>query len=171
MSSFKKVFKDWIIPIIAAIIISALIKKFLFFNIAVPTGSMYPTIKPGDRILVTRIYNKEKIKRGDVLVFFHEESNDNLIKRVVGLPKEKVEVNQEGTYVNDKKLDETYVVNKGGADGSFVVPEKSYLFLGDNRSNSNDSRYWQKTSYISQDEIKGKAQFIIYPFNRIGRLK
>ena len=67
-------FKDWVIPIISAIIISFLINKFLFFNVSLPpSGSMIPTLNDYDRALVSRIYNMENIKRGDIIVFYSQE--------------------------------------------------------------------------------------------------
>ena len=71
----KKFFKDWIVPIFAALVIAVLINKFIFFNVYVPTGSMIPTINENDKILVTRIYNPEKIQRGDIIVFYSGNIN------------------------------------------------------------------------------------------------
>ena len=163
--------KEWAIPIISAIIIALAVNKFVFFNIVVPTGSMIPTIMPGDRILVTRVYNTEKLKRGDIIVFHSNELHEDLIKRLIGLPGDIVQRKSDGSvYVNDKKIDEKYVTNDGGPTGVFVVPKDCFLFLGDNRANSYDSRYW-KQPFISKKSIMGKARFIIFPFNRIGVLK
>lgn len=168
----KKFFMDWIIPILVAFVIAALINKFLFFNIVVPTGSMYPTIKPGDRIVVTRIHNVNSLKRGDIVVFYSNELNDTLIKRLIGLPKDVVDIREDGSvYVNGTKLDEPYIMNNGGKTGKYTVPEGQYFFLGDNRSNSKDSRYWEKSSFIAAKDIKGKGRFIMFPFSRFGALK
>ncbi|KYH29161.1 MULTISPECIES: signal peptidase I [Clostridium] len=167
----KNFFKDWIVPIIAAIILAVLINKFLFFQVSVPTKSMYPTIKPKDRMIVTRIYNKEKLKRGDIIVFYSEELGETLIKRLIGLPGDEIKIDQNrNVYVNGVKQDEPYVVYNGGKGGEFKVPEGHYFFMGDNRANSWDSRYWQE-HYISADDIKGKARFIVFPFNRFGKFK
>lgn len=171
MKLSKNIIKDWLIPIIIAVILAFLINKFLFFKINVPSESMYPTIMIGDNIYVTRIYNSNNIKRGDIIVFYSEELKMTLIKRVIGLPGEKVEVKSDGTvWVNNSQIKESYVKYNGGKTGSFIVPEGKYLFLGDNRANSDDSRYWEN-SYISSKDIQGKAQIIVYPFNRIGLLK
>lgn len=171
MDALKKFVRDWIMPICIAFLIAFLVNKFIFFNIMVPTESMYPTIKGGDRIIVTRVYDKGNLKRGDIIVFKSEEFNEKLIKRVIGTSGDKVEIKADGTvYVNDKKIDEPYVVNNGGKTGSFKVPEDSYFFLGDNRPLSLDSRYW-KQHYISKESIEGKAQIIIFPFNRFQKLK
>lgn len=168
MISIKQLVKDWILPILAAIILALLINKFLVFKIEVPTESMYPTIKAGDNIFVTRIYNFNNIKRGDIIVFYSNELHERLIKRAIGLPGDTVEIKPDHTvWINNKQIDEPYVKNNGGKVGTFKVPDKQYFFLGDNRAVSWDARSWTN-SYISSKDIQGKAQIIVYPFNRIG---
>lgn len=164
-------FKEWAVPVIVAVILAVLINKFIFFNVGVPTGSMNPTIKPGDKIFTLRTYRESSIKRGDILVFYSEEVDKDLIKRVVGLPGETVEIQADGSvYINGEYLVEEYVKNPGDKQGLFVIPENCYLFLGDNRGDSIDARYWNNP-YINFDDIKGEAKFTIFPFNRIGKLK
>ncbi|WP_034849084.1 signal peptidase I [Clostridium hydrogeniformans] len=169
--------KDWIIPIVAAVIISLLINKFLLFKVYIPSESMYPELTEGDHLFVTKIYNYSKIKRGDILVFDFEEGKKNnvkeelLIKRVIGLPGENVEVKNDGkVFINGEELNEPYVKNPSNQTGSFTIPKGKYLFLGDNRANSNDARSWQNP-YIDEKDIRGKARVRVYPFNRLGILK
>lgn len=169
--NIRTFFKEWIVPIGAAIILAVLINKFLFFQVSVPTKSMYPTIAPGDRIVVTRVYNKENLKTGDIVVFYSDEHEETLIKRLIGVPGDIIRIDENrDVYVNDKKIDEPYVVYNGGRGGEFQVPKGEYFFLGDNRANSGDSRYWQY-SYIKEENIKGKARFLVFPFNRMGNFK
>ncbi|EHI97415.1 signal peptidase I [Clostridium sp. DL-VIII] len=171
MALLKKAFKNLAYPVLIAIIIAFGTIQFLFFKTKVPTMSMDPTIKVGDNILVTRIYNLNNIKRGDILVFNSNELNERLIKRVIGLPEETVKIKDDGkVLINDNELQEPYVKYPGGKSGIFKVPEGEYFFMGDNRENSYDGRYW-RYGYISAKDIKGKAQFIIFPFNRVGLLK
>ena len=171
MKLLKHFIKDWVLPTLIAIILALLINKFLLYKIYVPSESMFPTIKIGDNIFVSRIYNYNSIKRGDIIVFYSKELGETLIKRVIGLPGETVKVKPNGTvWVNNLQINEPYVQYNGGKVGSFNVPEGKYLFLGDNRANSDDSRYW-KNSYISSADVQGKAQVIAYPFDRIGLLK
>jgi signal peptidase I len=171
MNIVIKIFKDWIVPIIAAIIIAFMINKFVFFNVTVPTGSMLPTINLKDKILVTRVHNKNNLKNGDVVVFHSDELDEDLIKRLIGKPNDEVDIREDGSlYVNQIKIDESYVMYPGGKTGKFKVPEDSYFFMGDNRANSSDARYWQQP-FISEKDIMGKARIIISPFSRFGKLK
>lgn len=169
--NFKKFALDWIVPLACAALVTLLVHTFIFFNINVPTGSMFPTIKPGDRILVTRIYNKEKLQRGDIIVFHSDELGEDLIKRLVGKPGDAVEVNENGeVFINGEKQKQPYVVYGENRAGSFKVPQGQYLFFGDNRASSFDARKW-KEAYIKEDKLMGKARFIIYPFSRAGTFK
>lgn len=171
MNKIRILIKEWTVTIAFAVIIALVIYKFMFFVISVPSGSMYPTIKPKDRIITTRIYNFNKIKRGDILVFYSDELKETLVKRVIGLPNDLVEVKEDGSvFINNKKIDESYVIYSDNRSGKFKVPSGQYLFLGDNRSHSFDSRSW-KEPFISVKKIKGKAGFIILPFNRISKLQ
>ncbi|MCX7884089.1 MAG: signal peptidase I [Caloramator sp.] len=172
MNSIKVFVKEWVIPIVIAFIIALAINKYLFFKILVPTESMYPTIKVQDRIFVTRVYHPEKLKRGDIVVFYSDELRERLVKRLIGLPGDRIDIKNGTVYINGKKYNEPYVFNKDDYTSSetFVVPSGEYFFLGDNRPNSLDSRYWQY-SYIKADKIEGKAIFTLFPFNRMGVLK
>jgi signal peptidase I len=165
--NYKNILKDYVIPIVLAIILAFVIRKYVIFQISVPSESMYPTIKIGDRIMVTRLYDLSKLKTGDLLVFDSKELGKPLIKRLIGLPGDKVVVDKGTVSVNGVKLKEDYVVNNEDYSGSFNVPEGKYLFFGDNRANSFDSRKWQNP-YIDGADIRGKARFIIYPFKRFG---
>jgi signal peptidase I len=81
MDLAKKIFQDWILPILAAIVIAFVINKLIFFNVTVPTGSMLPTINLGDKILVTRVHSKSSLKHGDIIVFHSNDLGEDLIKR------------------------------------------------------------------------------------------
>ncbi|MBU3091482.1 signal peptidase I [Clostridium sp. CM028] len=169
MKFLKYFIKEWLFPILVAIILAILIYKFLFFNITVPSESMYPTIKIGDKITVTRVYNKDNLKRGDLIVFDSEELKIPLIKRLIGLPGDEVIIKNKGqVFINGSKIEEPYVVYMEDLDKKFKIPENKYLFFGDNRANSFDARRWENP-YIDGKDIKGKAQFIIYPFKRLGK--
>lgn len=163
--------KDWIFPLLIAVIISIVVNKTLFFMVEVPTTSMFPTIQQGDRLLVTKVYNPKNLSRGDSVVFNSKELNMVLVKRLIGLPGDKIEIKEDGTlFLNGVKKDEPYVKQIGVKSGYFEVPDDCYFFLGDNRRDSLDARYW-KNPYISSDNIIGEARFILFPFNRITILK
>lgn len=166
----KKSIKSWLLVIVTAVILATLINQLLFFLIIVPSGSMYPTIKPKDRILTTRMYNTEEIERGDILVFYSDELQETMVKRVIGLPNDLVEIKEGGTvYINNQKLNEPYVKDFDQQTGTYKVPNNEYFFLGDYRSHSYDSRKWEDP-FISEENIAGKAQFIVFPFNRASHL-
>lgn len=163
-------FKDYIIPVLAAFILALCVNKFLIYNVSVPSSSMHPTIEIGDKLTITRIYNTDKIQRGDIIVFYSSELSDTLIKRVIGLPGDHIEINGGTVSVNGEVLDEPYVQNNMDYSETYDVPSDSFFFLGDNRANSKDSRFWVNP-YIKSSDIKGKAIFRFYPFSRLGSLK
>jgi signal peptidase I len=171
MNLVKKSLKNWIPFIVTVAIMAFVINRFLFFEILVPSGSMYPTIKPNDRIITTRIHNVNKIKRGEILVFHSNEFQETMVKRVIGLPNDLVEIKENGSvFINGRKIDEPYIKYPDNRTGKFKVPNGEYLFLGDYREHSLDSRSW-KDPFISEKNIKGKAVFIVFPFNRETILK
>lgn len=168
--NFKHIFFEWIIPVLIALVAAFLIRTFIAFTFNVPTTSMYPAIDAGDFGIATRVYNVNNLKRGDVIVFDSEELNIVLVKRLIGLPGDKIEIKENGdVYINGERSQEDYVKNPAGGAAEYEVPEGCFFFLGDNRANSNDARYWGN-KYIEGKFIKGKAQFILFPFNRMSKL-
>ncbi|MBD2503308.1 signal peptidase I [Anabaena azotica] len=139
----------------------------------VPSGSMEPTIQPDDRLIIDKVsYDFSSPHRGDIIVFNptktlqQENYHDAFLKRVIGLPGEKVEVKNGQVYVNDSPLKEKYIEAKPDYQwGPVIVPANSYLVLGDNRNNSFDSHYW---GFVPRQNIVGKALFRFFPFNSIG---
>jgi signal peptidase I len=162
-------FREWIIPIIAAIGIAVLINKFLVYNVYIPSESMVPTLNIGDKLMVTRIYNTDKIKRGDIIVFYSEELSEVLIKRTVGLPGDHIKIHDGIVNINGEDIKENYVKNNENYNGNFDVPDNKFFFLGDNRSRSNDARRWINP-YIDASNIQGKARIKFYPFEDFGSL-
>lgn len=166
----KTFITEWAIPIIAAIVIAVLINKFLVFKVLIPSESMVPTLNVDDRLFVTRVYNPENLERGDIVVFESDELNETLIKRLIGLPGDKIKIENGIVYVNGEKLEEDYIGENDNFNGEYEVPEGKYFFLGDNRLVSKDSRYWVNP-YIDSDHIIGKAQIKVYPFSEIGKIE
>lgn len=149
--------------------------KEFFFAITVPSGSMLPAIRPGDRILIRRLTRPTGLRRGDIVVFrsTHDQKGDGrllMIKRLIGLPGEAVELKGHKVLINGQQIREPYVRLARETEKSFRVPKHCYLFLGDNRTASHDARYWQDP-YVRGREISGKAIFRIGPLKRFGFLK
>lgn len=163
-------FNEWIVPIVVAVILAILINRFLIFKVKIPSESMVPTLNVGDRLFVTRVYNPEKLKRGDIVVFHSDEKDEDMIKRLIGLPGDKVIINNGIVTVNGETLEEDYLGTIDTYNGEFEVPECKYFFLGDNRYWSLDSRYWENP-YIDGSDIKGKAQIKVYPWKDFGKVE
>ena len=157
---------SWIKTIAMAVVIAVLINSFVIVNATVPTGSMENTIMPGDRIIALRLtYYVSSPERGDIVVFRYPDDESVLyVKRVIGLPGETVEVKDGEVYINnsDTPLDDRFVKEQPIGDfGPYEVPEGCYFMMGDNRNNSQDSRYWVN-KYVEEDKILGKVYFKYY---------
>lgn len=157
---------SWIKTIAMAVVIAVLINSFVIVNATVPTGSMENTIMPGDRIIALRLtYYVSSPERGDIVVFRYPDDESVLyVKRVIGLPGETVEVKDGEVYINnsDTPLDDSFVKEQPIGDfGPYEVPEGCYFMMGDNRNNSQDSRYWVN-KYVEEDKILGKVYFKYY---------
>ncbi|ATD54138.1 signal peptidase I [Clostridium chauvoei] len=166
----KGFFYEWGIPIIVAVLLALAINKYVIFKAYIPSESMVPTLNVDDRLFVSRVYNLDKLKRGDIIVFYSEELQEDLIKRLIGLPGDEIKIVNGSVSVNGEVLVENYIGAHDNFNGEYKVPEGKYFFLGDNRLWSKDSRYWINP-YIDGQDIKGKAQVKVYPFDEIGRIK
>mgnify|MGYP000889343843 CR=1 FL=1 len=172
LQKIKQFFKEWVVPVLIALVIVLFLNKFVFILVTVPTGSMEDTIIPGDRLYVNELIDVDSAKRGDILVFKSDElDNKRLVKRLIGLPGETIEIKSDGSiYIDKVKLKEPYAVETQGEEEIFIVPDNSFFFLGDNRPISYDARYWDEP-YISKDKVIGKVEFRFFPLNRIGKVK
>jgi len=154
---------------IFAAILSLVIITFIVQAFYIPSGSMEPTLMVNDRILVAKfLYRVEPVERGDVIVFRYPlNPQRDFVKRVIGRPGDRVQLKEGVVYINGQRLSETaYTIRPDfGNYGPVVVPEKQYLVLGDNRNNSEDSRFF---GYVPRANIIGKALFIYWPPQRIG---
>lgn len=158
---------EWVRIIVFAVVIALLINHFLIANALIPSGSMETTIMTGDRIIGLRTsYWFSEPERGDIVIFKYPDDESKLfIKRVIGLPGDKVEIVEGKVYINDstEPLAEPYLtVEPKGSFGPYEVPEGSYFMLGDNRNVSKDSRYWDNT-FVKEEKIIAKAFFRYYP--------
>ena len=166
----KNFFNDWIVPIVIAVILAFAINKFIVFKIQIPSESMVPTLNINDQLYARRVYRPEKLERGDLVIFNFEPKDELFIKRLIGLPGDEIIIEEGVVTVNGAKLDESYVKNPQVFNGLYTVPEGEYFFLGDNRANSGDSRYWDYP-YIKADDIVGEAFIKVYPFSDFGLVK
>lgn len=166
----KKIIKGWVIPFGIEILVLLFVIKVLFFFVVVPSGSMIPTIDEASVLFATRVHDPTTLERGDIVVFQSDELGITLVKRLIGLPGDTVILDDEGKLsINGESVREPYVFHKSAMSAEFHVPEGCYLFLGDNRSGSNDARMWRQP-YISGDKIQGKARFTIWPVGKFGEL-
>lgn len=167
----RKFFHEWLIPLLIAFAITITLNHFVFNLVIVPSGSMLETIQIGDRFYVNKLFNVEDAQRGDILVFESEELDKTLIKRLIGLPGEEVDIDVNGqVYIDGEVLEEPYKKESSNREMSFIVPEGEYFFLGDNRPNSRDARDWDNP-FIRADDIDGKAVFRFYPFDNMSIMK
>ena len=170
----KKILREWIIPFGIEILVLLFIIKFLFFFVIVPTGSMIPTIEEHSVLFALRVHDPEKLERGDIVVFQSDELDLTLVKRLVGLPGDHVVIGEDGSMIlNGEPVEEDYVFYPDADPdhaGDFQVPEGHYLFMGDNRSGSNDARLWEEP-YIAGEKITGRAVFTIWPLGTFGLLQ
>lgn len=158
---------DYRRSIVWALVLSTLIIIFIAQAFFIPSVSMSPTLKVRDRILVNKIiYSFSEPQRQEIIVFQYPiQPRRKLIKRVIGQAGDKIEIKTGLVYLNDQLLTEEYVLIKGyGNYGPVVIPEDNYFVLGDNRNNSEDSRFW---GFVPRKNIIGKAVAIFWPFNRI----
>jgi len=154
----------------------------------IPSGSMKPTLKEGDHILVSKfsygfrlpfisktLYRYGMPQRGDIVVFTRpDDSSTNIIKRVIGLPGDTVEVQGTKVSINGTYYPEEYArwVHGGIFDGNFgpaKVPENKILLLGDNRDESKDSRFWSDP-FLDLELVKGRALIVYWSWDSMGRI-
>ena len=166
----EKLLREWIIPFGLEVLVLLFIIKFLFFFVVVPSGSMIPTIDTASILFATRVHQPENLQRGDIVVFDSDELGITLVKRLVGLPGDHVVLDENGRMtLNGEPVEEPYVFHKDSRTADFTVPEGHYLFLGDNRSGSNDARMWNQP-YIPGEKISGHARFTLWPVANFGVL-
>jgi signal peptidase I len=169
---------EWAILVVAALTVALLIKTFLFQAFYIPSESMVPTLQKNDRVLVNKMsYRLHDVHRGDVVVFKAPPGVDpnvkDLVKRVIGLPGEKIEARDDGyVYVNGKRLTEDYLPEGVRTEPGFApirIPKDAYWVMGDNRGNSKDSRLFPQ-HFIHKNDIVGRVFVRIWPLNRLDRL-
>lgn len=166
---------EWVAVIVGALVVALVVKTFLIQAFYIPSESMVPTLKVGDRVLVNKLsYRTGDIDRGDVVVFSRpggpgSDGIEDLIKRVVALPGETVEGREGRVHIDGEALAEPYLPD-GVATSTFppyVVPEDHVWVMGDNRGASDDSRRFKG---VPTGDVVGRAFVVIWPLPEIGTL-
>ena len=170
----KQRIKD-ILSYVIIIVVVILIRVINFDPVRVDGPSMDTTLSQGQIIVLDKVkYRKNDIKRFDIIVF--KLNNKKLIKRVIGLPNERVDIKDNTIYINGKKIKENYGSTKTDdydfeeKMGMEKLPGNGYFVLGDNRAVSADSRY-EEVGFVRKEQILGKASIIIWPFTKIVKVK
>jgi signal peptidase I len=193
----KSVFREYVEAILIALMLALFIRTFILQAFKIPSGSMEPTLLIGDHILVSKfayglhipneipfvnvklfsdiVLFSETPERGDIIVFkYPKDESRDFIKRVIGLPGDKLQVKHQKVFINDKPYDDlrAYHRETPGPDplvprddfGPVRVPEGHLFVMGDNRENSQDSRYW---GFLDLKKVKGKALMIYWSWNAL----
>jgi signal peptidase I len=208
----RSFYKEWIEPFLIAAVIALILRQFVVEAFKIPSGSMIPTLDIGDHLLVNkfiygpripftdvRIFMGKEPKRGEIIVFkFPKDESKDFIKRVIGLPGDKIEIKKGTLFINDKPVpvieqaahdeqgqdadapyDEKprvfeerlgvithqmqYLFDQSDVDfGPRLVPAESVFVMGDNRDNSQDSRFW---GFVKYEKIIGRALIIYWSWD------
>ncbi len=184
----KKFIKEYLEPFVVAVLIALFIRAFVVQAFQIPSSSMEPTLLIGDYLLVNKFtygiripyinikfFQFKKPQRGDVIVFiFPLDPSKDFIKRVIGTEGEKVEIIHNKIYINDRLIDDPwghFVTNQIPRSylqrmenfGPVVVPKDSLFVMGDNRDNSEDSRFW---GFLNVNAVLGKALVMYFSWDR-----
>lgn len=170
--SFAALLRGWTRDLLIALGLALIFVVFLYQPVKVEGTSMAPLLNDQDRIFINKfVYRFEPVERGDIVVFWYPmDRSKSFIKRVVGLPGERVELRGGRVWINDRLLDEPYVppqYSDRSNYGPVVVPPGHYYVLGDHRSSSNDSRVFGP---VSGEYVYGKAVFSYWPVSRLGAI-
>jgi signal peptidase I len=187
-ATFKKsTVREYFESIVVAVILALFIRTFVVQAFKIPTGSMEPNLLVGDHLLVNKfvyapatgateraLLPMRPVRRGDIVVFkYPEEPDRDFIKRVIGLPGETLEVRQRQVFIDGAPIDEPYthfLLPAGGDEqgldvrvryGPVTIPDGQLFVMGDNRDNSQDSRYW---GFLPLSFVKGRALMVYWSF-------
>ena len=184
----KSTAREYFESILVAVVLALFVRTFVFQAFKIPTGSMKPNLLVGDHLIVNKfifaptaspleqaLLPMRPIRRGDIIVFkFPEEPERDFIKRVIGLPGETLELKNQTVFINGQPLTEGYAhylfpsAGDGQSDdirrkyGPVTVPDSHFFMMGDNRDDSQDSRFW---GFLPHSYVKGRALFIYWSFD------
>ena len=168
----------WLRDLVFSVLIAVVLIVFIYQPVKVEGTSMMPTLTDQERIFINKFtyrFGLGSIGRGDTVVFWYpQDTSKSYIKRVIGVPGDRVRVEGGQVFVNGTVLSEEYVPPENRDISSWrdgeeqVVPEGRYFVLGDHRNQSSDSRMW---GYVPRENIYGKAVFIYWPLSEMGRVR
>ncbi len=169
---------SWFRDLVFSVLIAVVLIVFIYQPVKVEGTRMTPTLTDQERIFINKFtyrFGLGSIERGDTVVFWYpQDTSKSYIKRVIGIPGDRVRVEGGQVYVNGSALAEGYVPPENRDFSSWrdgreqTVPDGRYFVLGDHRNQSSDSRMW---GYVPRDNIYGKAVFVYWPLAKMGRVR
>jgi signal peptidase I len=165
---------SWVRDLAFSVLIAVILIVFIYQPVKVEGTSMMPALSDQERIFINKFtyhFGLGDIERGDMVVFWYPlDPTKSYIKRVIGLPGDRLRIDGGQVYLNGEALVEDYVPESYRDNVSYeshVVPAGEYFVLGDHRSSSSDSRAW---GFVAREKIYGKAVFVYWPLDKMGRL-
>src|SRR5438270_1442916 len=168
---------SWFRDLVFSVLIAVVLIVFIYQPVKVEGTSMMPTLTDQERIFINKFtyrFGFGSVSRGDTVVFWYpQDTSKSYIKRVIGVPGDRIRVEGGLVYVNGTALQESYVPPENRDSNSWrdgeeqVVPDGKYFVLGDHRNQSSDSRMW---GYVPRENIYGKAVFVYWPLDKMGRV-
>lgn len=159
--------KDWVISIGIAIVLAMFIRTFVVELYLVDGPSMRPTLQHAQRLVVNKfIYHVRAPEKGEVLIFqYPKDKSRDFIKRVIACPGDTIEIKDGNVFVNDELQNEDYILSKCRGDyPKTTIPADHVFVMGDNRNNSEDSRF-PDVGFVPYDLLKGKAMMVFWPIS------
>lgn len=151
-------------PYVLIVVVIVVIRIFIATPVKVDGDSMYNTLNDNDIVLLSKL---SSIDRFDIIVLKENDNNATIIKRVIGMPGDKVKMRNNKIYINNKIIEDEYAYGETSDYDEITLGDDEYFVLGDNRLISKDSRYF---GAIKKSDIKGKAVFRLFPFTRFGSI-
>lgn len=170
--SWQDTASDWLFSIIIAVVLALGIRTFLVEPYMVSGPSMRPTLQNEERLIVNKlVYYLREPQRGEIIVFkYPSDTRRDFIKRVIAVGGDTIEIRDGKTFVNGEAIDENYIKEPFHTNYGKVTVPKGFIFvMGDNRNNSEDSRY-ADVGFVDLSLVKGKASVVFWPFSEFKAL-
>jgi len=160
---------DFLLYLLSVLVVALAVRTFLFEPVRVQGSSMYPTLLSGEHMFVEKVtYWNEEPQRGDIIICYYPGYKESCVKRVIGLPGERLEIRAGQVYINDVLLNESryYPGPMMDADASWIIGEQELFVMGDNRGGSKDSRA-DSVGPIPYSQVVGKVRAVLWPISRM----